>query len=88
MVTVVDAAGRPVPDAVVPVTFSVEGEGEVAAVGNANPKDIASWRQPKRETFHGACVAIVRPKGKAGVVTLRAESPGLLSATAKLEVAG
>jgi beta-galactosidase len=88
MVTVVDAAGRPVPDAVVRVTFSVEGEGEVAAVGNANPKDIASWRQPKRETFHGACVAIVRPKGKAGVVTLRAESPGLLSATAKLEVAG
>src|SRR6185437_7893764 len=88
MVTVVDAAGRPVPDAVLPISFVVEGAGEIAAVGNANPKDIASWRQLHRETFHGACVAIVRPRGRAGAITLRAESPGLVGATVRLEVAG
>jgi beta-galactosidase len=86
MASVVDGEGRLVPDAVVPVSFSISGAGEIAAVGNANPKDVASFRQPGRDTFHGTCVVVVRPKGPAGMIEVRAESPGLESAMVQLEV--
>jgi beta-galactosidase len=88
MVQVVDESGRPVPDAVVPVSFVATGAGEIAAVGNANPKDVGSFRQPRRDTFHGECVVVVRPTGKPGAIEVRAESPGLESATVTLQVTG
>jgi beta-galactosidase len=88
MVQVVDENSQPVPDAVVPVSFGVTGAGEIAAVGNANPKDVASFRQPQRDTFHGTCVAVLRPTGKPGAIEVRAESPGLETATAQLQVTG
>ena len=88
MVQVLDEAGRLVPDAVVPVSFAVTGAGEIAAVGNANPKDVASFRQPRRDTFHGVCAVVVRPIGKRGAIEVRAESPGLESTAVQLEVVG
>jgi beta-galactosidase len=88
MATVVDDHGRLVPDAVLPVSFTLSGVGEIAAVGNANPKDVASFRQPRRDTFQGICVAIVRPTRQSGTITLSAESAGLESATLRLNVAG
>lgn len=87
MVQVVDEQGRLVPDAMVPVSFSVRGAGEIAAVGNANPKDVASFRQSRRDTYDGACVVIVRPTGKVGSIEVRADSPGLESATTQVQVA-
>lgn len=86
IVQVVDGEGRVLPDAVVPVSFSVTGAGEIAAVGNANPKDVASFRRPRRDTFHGACVVIVRPTAKRGALEIRAESPGFDRATVRLDV--
>ena len=88
MVQVVDEAGRLVPDAVIPVSFTVTGAGELAALGNANPKDVASFRQPRRNTFHGECVLVVRPTGKQGSVEVKAEALGLEGASLTLEVAG
>jgi beta-galactosidase len=88
MVQVADENGRPIPDAVVPVSFSLTGAGELAAVGNGNPKDVASFRQPHRRTYQGTCVAIVRPTGELGSIELRAESPGLEGASVRIEVAG
>lgn len=85
MITVVDEKGHPVPDAVVPVSFAVSGAGEIAAVGNANPREMASFRQPHRNTFHGQCLLIVRPRGKPGAIAVRAESPGLSHATSLIE---
>lgn len=87
MVSVVDEQGRLVPDAVVPVSFVLSGPGEIAAVGNGNPKDVASFRQPHRDTFHGRCVAVVRPMGKVGVIEVRGECPGLDGAVVRLDVA-
>jgi len=86
MAQVVDEAGRLVPTSVLPVTFSIEGVGEIAAVGNANPKDLASLKQQERDTFHGVCVAIVRPRGEAGSITMRAASKGLQSGQLNLQV--
>lgn len=85
MVSVVDDKGRLVPDAVVPVSFAISGAGEIAAVGNANPKDVASFRQPHRKTFHGVCVAVVRPTGMQGQIELRADSPGIEGAAVQLQ---
>jgi beta-galactosidase len=86
MVTVVDENGHPVPDAVVPVSFTVSGAGQIAAAGNANPRDLASFRRPYRNTFHGQCVAILRPRGEPGRIHLRAESPELGFATTEVLV--
>jgi beta-galactosidase len=88
MVQVVDEQGQLVPDAVMPVSFIVNGEGEIAAVGNANPKDVASFRQPGRRTFHGVCALVIRPTARPGAIEVKAESAGLESATLRLHVAG
>ncbi|HTX35797.1 MAG TPA: glycoside hydrolase family 2 TIM barrel-domain containing protein [Bryobacteraceae bacterium] len=74
---VVDEAGNVVPDAAVPVAFSISGAGELAGVGTADPKDVQSFRGRRPVTFHGKCLAIVRPTGSAGSVTLRAEAERL-----------
>jgi beta-galactosidase len=88
MVQVVDENGRLIPDAAVPISFAATGAGEIAAVGNANPKDVGSFRQPRRDTFHGTCVVVLRPTAKPGAIEVRAESPGLESASVTLQVAG
>jgi beta-galactosidase len=82
---VLDKAGELVPDAAVPVTFSISGAAELAAVGTANPKDVWSFRGPRPRTFHGKCLAIVRPTGVAGSVTLRARAEGLTEASITLQ---
>ena len=79
-VEIADDKGNIVPNANVPVEFSISGVGELAAVGNANPSEMASFHQPKRNTFRGKCLVVLRPKGDAGDITLEASSPGLQSA--------
>jgi beta-galactosidase len=77
IVEVVDENNLVVPDAEVPIHFSVEGAGELVALGNANPKNVASFHNGERQTFNGKCLAIIRPKGNAGVIKLNATSKGL-----------
>jgi beta-galactosidase len=86
MVQVVDEQDRPLPKAVVPVAFMLTGSAEIVAIASANPKDVASFRDPHHRTFHGEFVVIVRPKGTSGAIELRAESPGLETAVARLEI--
>ena len=83
---VLDPAGELVPDAVVPVSFSITGAAELAAVGTANPKDVMSFRQLRPKTFHGRCLAIVRPKGAAGAATVRVQAEGLAPGSIVVQV--
>jgi len=83
---VLDGSGQLVPDAVVPVRFTVAGAGELAAAGAANPKDVESFREPNPRTFHGKALAIVRPKGVAGTITVRAEAEGLTAVSVVVQV--
>jgi len=76
-VEIADDKGNVVPNSNLPVEFSINGAGELAAIGNANPSEMASFHQPKRNTFRGKCLVILRPKGDAGDITLEAKSPGL-----------
>lgn len=85
LVDVVDSRGHVVPDAVVEVRFDVHG-GDLAAVGNGNPHNVDSFRQPRRHTWHGQALAILRPPKRPGRVTLSAQARGLRPATLTLKV--
>ena len=69
-----------VPDAELPIQFSVSGVGELAAQANGSPNRPASFQEPECITFRGRCLAILRPTGGAGEITLQAESSGLETA--------
>jgi beta-galactosidase len=83
---VLDRKGQIVPDATVPVSLSVSGDGELAAAGTANPKDVRSFRSSNPLTYHGKCMAIIRPTGSAGTVTMQARSKGLEEAKVKVKI--
>lgn len=86
MVNIEDRNGDLVPDAVAEVRFQISGAGELAGAGSGNPKEMASFRLPRRRTFHGHCLAIVRPTGAAGLIDVQASSEGLEPASITLRV--
>ena len=81
-----DDAGNPIENGVAEVHFSVKGQGELAAVGSANPHEMASYQQPHRRTFQGRCLAILRPTGEKGTITLEARGDNLRSANITISV--
>jgi beta-galactosidase len=85
-VEMVDASGNLVPDAQLPVNFTVEGEGTLAAVENGNPTDMKSFTTPKVNSFKGRCLVILRPTGKAGSIKLKGESTGLTAGDLNVEL--
>jgi beta-galactosidase len=80
MVEVTDDKGQVVPNAEVPIEFSIIGVGEIAAVGNGKPDDMRSFQSNNTKTMNGKCLVIIRPKGKSGVITVKAVSEGLTTA--------
>ncbi|WP_133902015.1 glycoside hydrolase family 2 TIM barrel-domain containing protein [Actinophytocola oryzae] len=86
LVEVVDEHRRVVPDSVVEVAFDVTGAGGLAAVGNGNPHNVDSFRLPRRHTWHGKALAILRPARRPGVLVLTASAPGLRTARLALPV--
>jgi beta-galactosidase len=80
-VEVVDEKGNPVPNAAIPIRFTITGAGELAATGSSSPNDPASFTAPFRTTYQGRCLAILRPKGGAGKITLKAQADGLKAET-------
>lgn len=66
------------------IQFTINGNGEIAGVGNGNPKDVSSFQQPKKSTFLGKGLVIVRPKGIAGKISITAKSDGLNDANIEL----
>jgi beta-galactosidase len=86
-VCVQDADGLVVPNAKVPVEFSVEGPGEIVATDNGDETDFDDFRSPKRRTFNGLAQAIVRARpGAAGEITVRASSGALAPSEARIAV--
>jgi beta-galactosidase len=84
-VEITDAAGALIPDLERRIDFRIDGAGELAAVGNANPKDVASFREPTCRTFNGKCLAVLRSLGRDGRIALRVTSEGLTPASAIVE---
>lgn len=88
LVEVIDTQGRIVPDAVVKVEFVVEGAGALAGVANGNPHNADSYKRPRRWTWHGQALAILRPAKEAGSLSLTATANGLKPARISLPVTG
>ena len=86
LVEVVDAQGRLVPDALVHVSCSAAGAGELIGMGNANPHNVDSFRSGRRWTWHGKALAVLRPAKRGGVLSLTATAPGLRPARLSLSV--
>jgi beta-galactosidase len=78
-VEITDASGNLLPDAtnMVHLHFALSGPGELAAVGSGAPNVLESFRKPQHTAYHGRCLAILRPQGPSGKITLRAEADGL-----------
>ncbi|MCX6302691.1 MAG: DUF4982 domain-containing protein [Bacteroidia bacterium] len=85
MVEILDAEGNVVPNADdILVNFEISGNGEIAGVGSGSPTDMSSFQQPRKKTWQGRCLVIVRPKGEAGKILLTARAEGLKDAVAEI----
>jgi beta-galactosidase len=84
-VQVSDQEGQLVPRSHNRVTFSIEGPGEIIAVGNGDPTSHEPFQASERRVFNGLALVVVRSeKGKAGAVRLTAASAGLEGSTLQL----
>ncbi|MDD5695017.1 MAG: hypothetical protein PHD61_06905, partial [Bacteroidales bacterium] len=62
------------------------GAGSLAAVGNSNPVSLESFRQPKRNAWHGRCMVILRSGKEKGTIQLTVHSQGLPDAGVIIDV--
>ncbi|WP_163322700.1 glycoside hydrolase family 2 TIM barrel-domain containing protein [Draconibacterium mangrovi] len=85
-IEVVDANGNLVPNAELPVEFTIEGNGSLQAVANGNPSDMKSFQQPRVNTFRGKCQLIVRSGEDGTEIKVTAASEGLESGHSTVKV--
>ena len=66
------------------VHVSVEGEGELLAVGSANPVTEEDFFSGRYTSWHGRALAIARSTGKAGIIKISAKTEGLEEVSATI----
>lgn len=76
---IVDAKGRIMPAANVPLSITVSGAGRLIGLGNGDPTDTTPDHATTRRSFNGLCQAIVQSNGSAGVIRVTAGAAGLRS---------
>ena len=85
-VEALDAKGRPVPTANLPVTFEIAG-GRIIGTGNGDANSHEPEKALARRLYNGLAQVIVQTEeGGSGALTLRAQSPGLKPAEARIAV--
>jgi beta-galactosidase len=85
VVELLDADGVRHPTAENLVRVQVEGEGQLAAIGNSNPMSTESFQQPQRKAYEGRCLVIVKSTAQAGMIRVTAEANGLKPAQVTIE---
>jgi len=76
-VEALDAEGRFQPDADQEVQFAIGGPGAIAAVGNGDGEDSASYQGDRRKLFQGRALVVVRTSRQPGAITVSAKTQGL-----------
>jgi beta-galactosidase len=76
-VEIVDREGLVHPNADHEIFFTVQGEGEIAAVGSGNPVSTERYRGNRRRAHRGRCLVVVKSQGGAGEIRLHAQADGL-----------
>ena len=86
-VSVRDEEGLIVPDANIPVSFAIEGPGEIVATDNGDETDFDDFRKPQRKTFNGLAQAVVRAeRGANGTLRVTVHSAGMQPAHAEIQI--
>lgn len=73
-IELVDKNGNLVCDEDQKIQIELSGPAEIAASGNASPKDMKSFRSTNPKTYRGRALAIVRPVGEQGNALLTIKS--------------
>jgi beta-galactosidase len=84
-VEAVDAEGRFQPDANQEVQIAINGPGEIAAVGNGDGQDTATYHGDRRKLFQGRALVVVRTSRQGGPIHLTATAPGLSDGTTDIQ---
>ena len=84
-VEALDAQGRHVPTANLPVEFEISGPGAIIGVGNGDPTSHELEKGNKRSLFNGLAQVIVQSTRDAGEIKLTASADGLKPATATVQ---
>ncbi len=87
-VEVCDAEGRTVPTADALLNVTLAGPARLAALANADPRNIDTYCDNTPRAWHGRALAIVQPTGEPGTVTLTVTADGLQPAQAAIRCAG
>ena len=86
-VCAVDAQGREVPTANLPVTFEISGPGALIGTGNGDNCSHESEKSNHRSLFNGLAQVIVQAaRGGSNALSLRAYSAGLKTADVSIAV--
>lgn len=84
-VEAVDAEGRLQPHADQEIQFSISGPGVIAAVGNGDGQDDASYHGDRRKLFGGRALVVIRTSTKAGAIHLTGTASGLTDGSVSIE---
>jgi beta-galactosidase len=79
-----DANGVRNPKAENLIYFTIQGEGTIAGVGNANPISLESYQLPQRKAWQGRCMVVIKSTHTAGKIILTASGDGLQPATIEI----
>lgn len=86
-VRALDAKGRPVPTANIPVEFEISGDGKIIGLGNGDPNSHEAEKGNKRNLFNGLAQVIIQSKeGEIQPIKLIAKSGGLKSTFAEIKL--
>ncbi|MBX2858260.1 MAG: DUF4982 domain-containing protein [Cellvibrionaceae bacterium] len=86
-VSVRDKNGLVVPNANIPLTFSIQGPGNIVATDNGDPTDFTPFVATQRDSFNGHALAIVGTSNKqTGESKIRVVSAGLTTGELTLNI--
>lgn len=80
-ISLVDANGILVPDADMPITVIVEGEGNLLGVDNGDLRNHQSYAGSEMKTYQGKMLAIIRSTRFPGNIRVRVKSKYLKEET-------
>ncbi|GHT53936.1 beta-galactosidase [Bacteroidia bacterium] len=84
-VSLVDENGITVPNADVPVTFEITGNGQLAGLDNGDLRNHEPYKGTTCTTYFGTLLAIVQSHRIPGEITVKAGAPGLTETQIQLK---
>lgn len=84
-VEAVDSQGRLQLAADQEVTFSIQGPGLIAAVGNGDQRDGMAYQGTSRKLYQGRALVVIRSLRESGKVKLVAQAPGLAESSLSIQ---